>query len=195
VASFSWLPSYLHVFYLCELEPGSLDDGLDAVRREGAPPAWANASDDTPGRSPGDSVIEHGEAPVIAGTCDGGERYCHRMDRGWAIDQLRAFIEDIDKVSEDKFWEDRAVARHAVEGLISVDPVMRDLMNAARPGLGNYASPQATENIVNVGETTIGYFDKRYWSMYPRNNALKRLVSSLLALRPGRECGPTVQTS
>jgi hypothetical protein len=46
---------YLHVFSLCEHRAGApSDDGLDTVRLEGAPPASADVSDDTPGASTGE---------------------------------------------------------------------------------------------------------------------------------------------
>jgi hypothetical protein len=59
----------LHVFSLCEHRAGApSDDGLDTVRLEGAPPQLADVTDDTPmPRNWGDSVIERGEIPVIAG--------------------------------------------------------------------------------------------------------------------------------
>lgn len=94
------------------------------------------------------------------------------MDREWAVGRLRAFVQDIDRLSDDKLSQDRAAARHAIEELIAVDPVMRDLMNAARPGLGSYATPQAREHIIEHGETSMSHYDKRYWSKYPKKSAL-----------------------
>src|SRR5215475_5725785 len=68
----------LHIFSLCEHRARApSDDGLDAVRLEGAPPQPADVNNDTP--TPinwGDSVIEGEEIPVIAGsiTCPSASR-------------------------------------------------------------------------------------------------------------------------
>jgi hypothetical protein len=59
---------YLHVFSLCEHRAGApSNDGLDTVRLEGAPPASADVSDDTPDTHWGESVIEGEEVPLIVG--------------------------------------------------------------------------------------------------------------------------------
>ncbi len=81
------------------------------------------------------------------------------MDHSWAAQQLRSFLEYIDalqvmEVAEDEPYdeEDERTKREALrecvsrygskrqlaDKLISLDPVMRGLMNAAEPDLGNY---------------------------------------------------------
>lgn len=99
------------------------------------------------------------------------------MDRAWAADRLQAFIQDIDRLPEGNFsslWSD-AETRQAVQELITVDPVMRDLMNAARPGLGDYVRPQARSHIVQIDETELDYYQRAYWTRYPKRNALQAI--------------------
>jgi hypothetical protein len=72
------------------------------------------------------------------------------MDHAWAAQQLREFQDLIDSLQaiRDATGEeyDDLVSSHGsyddvVDQLISLDPVMRDLMEAAQPELGGYAEP------------------------------------------------------
>jgi hypothetical protein len=72
------------------------------------------------------------------------------MDHIWAASQLRVFSMKIDQlagmVTRDVVERAAAekigvTAESLADDLLSLDPVMRDLMNAARHGFGDYASP------------------------------------------------------
>src|SRR5436305_6472893 len=110
-------------------------------------------------------------------------RYGRRMDRAWAAQQLREFRSLIDVLddlasylesdhppTEDQAAEyDALVSSYGARGavvdkLVSLDPIMRDLMEAARPGLGEYAEPPAGG---------WSYQDSRYWREIVRDRALR----------------------
>jgi hypothetical protein len=81
------------------------------------------------------------------------------VDHVWAAQQLKAFqkniedairmdyyaqgefIGDQDVADNDRLMEEYGSALAAMERLISIDPVMRSLMNAAQAGLGDYVEP------------------------------------------------------
>lgn len=81
------------------------------------------------------------------------------MDHAWAAQQLKTFqgsIEDLYRLSyyqmaqaiseqeaadHDSLLEEYGSTQGAVDRLISLDPVMRSLMNAAQAGLGDYFEP------------------------------------------------------
>src|SRR4029077_11673769 len=77
-------------------------------------------------------------------------RYCQRMDHAWAAQQLREFLgkidllHAIDQALGEKYND--LVSSHGspsdiVDQLEMLHPIMRDLMEAARPGLGGYTEP------------------------------------------------------
>jgi len=75
------------------------------------------------------------------------------MDHLWAAGKLRDFVMKIDQLvtleSVDMIHRIAAeqaggpTAESVADELISLDPIMRDAMNAARPGFGDYQSPEA----------------------------------------------------
>ncbi len=107
------------------------------------------------------------------------------MDRAWAAQQLREFRSLIDVLghlasylesdhppTEDQATEyDDLVSNYGAHGdvvdrLVSLDPIMRDLMEAARPGLGEYAEP-------STGGWS--YQDSGYWREIVRARALRAI--------------------
>jgi hypothetical protein len=60
------------------------------------------------------------------------------MDHAWAVEKLEAFLRDIDSLIE---YQAGSGGINTADELITIDPVMRDLANAARPGFGDYATP------------------------------------------------------
>jgi|HubBroStandDraft_4_1064222.scaffolds.fasta_scaffold271601_2 hypothetical protein len=88
------------------------------------------------------------------------------MDRVWAarqlgifrtlIDALDGFDDDHRYVGEDEELSPLDVSYQDVTGrLVVIDLVMRDLMEAARPGLGNYTAPP---------DGGWSFRDSQYWS-------------------------------
>jgi hypothetical protein len=76
------------------------------------------------------------------------------MDHLWASSQLRVFVFKIDQLARlvnSELIEQRAdrqtggpTAENVADELVSLDPVMRDIMNAARPGYGDYAGADSS---------------------------------------------------
>jgi hypothetical protein len=97
------------------------------------------------------------------------------MDYEWAASQLERFIKKIDLHdflrNSDIEWDRRhevaednhTSASALVDELITLDPVMRDIMNAAKPGLGDYPE---------FGNAATASF-KSYWTNLPKSAALK----------------------
>jgi hypothetical protein len=106
------------------------------------------------------------------------------MDRAWAAEQLQKFRNLIDVLArlaslleaqhltpEQAAAIDALTASHGsygdiVDRLVSLEPVMRDLMEAAQPGLGNYADAP------DGGSPTQ---DSMYWSGFLRNQVLRAI--------------------
>jgi hypothetical protein len=89
------------------------------------------------------------------------------MDREWTADRLRAFVQDIDAlVDYDEDPWTSGINQGRLDNVIAVELVMRDLMNAARPGLGNYEGP---------GEVSKTYADADYWESFPKKAALQAI--------------------
>jgi hypothetical protein len=75
------------------------------------------------------------------------------MDHKWAVRQLKDFVQDLDYYTE---WVRSRKARgvDTVDNLVTLDPIMRDLANAARPGFGDYPS---------IDDANVLYTDSDYW--------------------------------
>jgi hypothetical protein len=89
------------------------------------------------------------------------------MDREWTADRLREFVQDIDALVDHDFdpWNSD-INPGRLDNAIAIELVMRDLMNAARSGLGDYAPPEA------VSKT---YVDADYWEAFPKKAALQAI--------------------
>lgn len=112
-------------------------------------------------------------------------RYGRRMDRAWATQQLREFRNLIDALGymadylrsdyvptdDDAVRYDDLVSSYGwsdqvADRLTSLDPVMRNLMEAARPGLGEYTEPPAGG---------WSYQDNAYWQQIVRDRVLRAI--------------------
>lgn len=98
------------------------------------------------------------------------------MDHMWAVGQLRAFALKIDLLAKldsddpvDRVSAGRMTPENVADELISLDPVMRELMNAARPGFGDYASPD------DSGSTPYSIYSDGYWSWVVKRWALRAI--------------------
>jgi hypothetical protein len=103
------------------------------------------------------------------------------VDRVWAAERLRAFVLDIDRLTGLFENGDFDEINKAADDLMSLDAVMRDLMNAARPGLGNYASP------MEIGQT---HYRTDYWERYVKPVALRAIGSHTLGAEARRRMRP-----
>lgn len=99
------------------------------------------------------------------------------MDRRWATAQLQSFVRKIDKLielGEEDLAEriarresgDIGLPRIAAENLLATDPVMRDIMNAARPGFGDYLTPE---------DCRTNHEDANYWAVEVKPWALRAI--------------------
>ena len=97
------------------------------------------------------------------------------MDHAWASRELGEFRDCIDGLQRIENAEgedyDELVSRigshgDLVDQLISLDPVMRELMQAARPGLGEYAEPP-------TGGWS--FDDSKYWHDVVRHRVLQAI--------------------
>jgi len=101
------------------------------------------------------------------------------MDHGWAAQQLREFLSRIDSLANQAHEINIQAARTVGEindqlgsygdltdRLVSLDPVMRELIEAARPGLGEYAEPPS-------GGWSSG--DSDYWRDIVRDRVLRAI--------------------
>jgi hypothetical protein len=87
------------------------------------------------------------------------------MDHLWAATQLRVFVIKIDhlaKLEAADLIEPKAkrgsgpTASDVADELISLDPVIRDIMNAARAGFGDY---------LTVKDAGVDHYSSTYWSV------------------------------
>jgi len=97
------------------------------------------------------------------------------MDHLWAASQLRVFVIKIDQLAgletadEAQQEAQRRIgvsAKSIADELVSMDPIMRDLMNAARPGLGAYEEPP---------QGGWSFYDSRYWHEIVKHHVLKAI--------------------
>src|ERR1700728_1900417 len=98
------------------------------------------------------------------------------MDHCWAASQLRVFNMKIDRLAELDAADlmERISARETgsvsavsvADELLSLDPVMRDIMNAARPGYGDYLSPT---------DAGVDHFSSTYWATDVKPWALRAI--------------------
>lgn len=101
-------------------------------------------------------------------------RYGHRVDHRWATAQLQSFVRQIDRLIE--FGEEdmaESIARResgginlpriTAENLLATDPVMRDIMNAARPGFGDYPTPEGS--LTNHADPNYWAFKVKPWAL------------------------------
>lgn len=113
------------------------------------------------------------------------------MDHAWAAEQLGEFRAKIDLLRA--FYDaegedyDELVSIHGsygdvVDRLISLDPVMRELMDAARPGLGEYAG--AEDN------TGWSFTDRDYWLSKVRHRVLQAIGIHELGAEARRRMKP-----
>jgi hypothetical protein len=93
------------------------------------------------------------------------------MDHAWAAEQLKTFRELIDVLRAIEYGRrDDLVSTHGSpsdvgDRLVTLDPVMRDLMEAAQPGLGNYEEPRDIE----------AYRHSEYWRDIVREAVLRAI--------------------
>jgi hypothetical protein len=103
-------------------------------------------------------------------------RYRRLMDHAWAAQQLKDFVGKIDSLRAFKTARgdeyDDLVSSHGsygdvVDQLTALDPIMRDLMEAVRPGLGEYSPPSAYEGWSHA--------DSQYWFDTVRPHVLQAI--------------------
>lgn len=97
------------------------------------------------------------------------------MDHAWAAQQLRNFLADIDTLyslesAEGEEYDD-LVSGHGspddvVDRLITLNPVMKELMGAARPDLGEYTESPSGGWSLN---------ESAYWREFVRNRVLRAI--------------------
>lgn len=107
--------------------------------------------------------------------CHGAARYGHHVDRAWAAEQLKNFRAHIDvlrllETEEGEDYDDLVssygTARDVADWLVSHDQVMRELMEAALPGLGEYTLPPSGG---------WSYDDSQYWQEVVRHRVLRAI--------------------
>lgn len=112
------------------------------------------------------------------------------MDHAWAADQLKSFKEGIDAlyVYDDLDGEDydnhvdiHGSRRDIADHLVTVDPIMRDLMEAAHPDLASYQYPGGE----GWSET-----DPEYWWKFVRPHALRAIGIYTLGAEAKRRMRP-----
>jgi len=100
---------------------------------------------------------------------DNATRYSRPVDHRWATAQLQSFVTKIDRLAElddqelieriaAKQFGDTTTPESVADNLLALDPVMRDLMNAARPGFGDYGAPEdeaSTHNSAHYWQLTV----------------------------------------
>jgi len=90
------------------------------------------------------------------------------MDHAWLTATLRAFVADIDLLGAIQ----RGDAHPSIEAgpvadrLVARDPVMREIMNAARPGFGDYMALEDTSYRAETPD---------YWQFHARHWALRAI--------------------
>ena len=97
------------------------------------------------------------------------------MDHMWAANQLRVFVIKIDQLLKlaSQSLPERVSAQTVgvtpdivADELITLDPVMRDLMNAARPGYGDYVSLEDAQAVPRSAD---------YWELNVKPWALRAI--------------------
>jgi Protein of unknown function (Hypoth_ymh) len=94
------------------------------------------------------------------------------MDHLWAANQLRVFVTKIDQLERvhggtlGERVENSDKIHALADELLSLDPVMRDIMNAARPGYGEYPSPL---------DASADHYSDTYWSTAVKPMALRAM--------------------
>jgi hypothetical protein len=137
--------------------------------------------------------------PQKFGLANDLERYRHRMDHAWAVEQLREFLDQIDAIktlrifSEAQYFDeeggqvrDNIIERwgenqQIIDHLMSLDPVMRELMDAARAGLGEY---------LEAPSDGWSHEDSDYWSKIVRPNVLRAIGIHELGAEARRRMRP-----
>jgi len=99
-------------------------------------------------------------------TVDTHERYGHHVDHEWAVGKLRSFVAGINRLYALRQKDLYEAARDTADELICIDPVMRDLMNAAKPGFGDY---------VSVEDTKFSHYVDDYWDLNVKPWALRAI--------------------
>jgi hypothetical protein len=100
-------------------------------------------------------------------------RYGLGMDHLWAASQLRVFVMKIDQLEKAALsdgivtsTEPEAGREHAArlaDEVLTLDPVMRDVMNAARPGFGDY--PTTKDASVDHRSVTYWTGEVKPWAL------------------------------
>ncbi len=102
-------------------------------------------------------------------------RYSSVMDHAWAADQLGDFKQYIDTLFSlassrdedyDNLVQEYGSKDNVVDQLVTMDRVMRELMEAALPGLGNYPDPSQADWEAH---------DWHYWHKSVRPNVLRAI--------------------
>lgn len=106
------------------------------------------------------------------------------MDRAWAVEQLREFLDRMDglktltDLGESEYIDDAGAqlyddlierwggGQQITDRLVSLDPIMRELMEAARSGLGDY---------LEAPGGGWSHEDSNYWSKIVRPNVLRAI--------------------
>jgi hypothetical protein len=97
------------------------------------------------------------------------------MDHTWAAERLKEFRDSIQILwffdsaegeKRDELLDDYGPPGLIFDRLVSLDPVMRELMEAARPGLGEYAEPPARDWAVD---------GSKYWREVVKNRVLQAI--------------------
>ena len=121
------------------------------------------------------------------------------MDHAWAVEQLREFLDQIDAFKtlrifseaqhfdeeggqiRDNIVERWGESQQIIDHLMSLDPVMRELMEAARAGLGEY---------LEAPSDGWSHEDSDYWSKIVRPNVLRAIGIHELGAEARRRMRP-----
>lgn len=121
------------------------------------------------------------------------------MDHTWAAEQLREFLEQIDALTtlqifhEAQYFDEEGAqirdniverwgeSHQVIDHLISLDPIMRELMEAARSGLGEY---------LEAPSDGWSHEDSDYWSKLVRPNVLRAIGIHELGAEARRRMRP-----
>jgi hypothetical protein len=121
------------------------------------------------------------------------------MDHAWAVEQLREFLDRMDALKtltdlgESEYIDDAGSQRvddlierwgggqQITDSLVSLDPIMRELMEAARSGLGDY---------LEAPGDGWSHEDSDYWSKIVRPNVLRAIGIHELGAEARRRVRP-----